>query len=127
MGPEGEWYEEIYPPSQIATGVSPWMNTRRVSSVALAKDDTLRHAAHRLRPTGRRVAPDEACRGCHGRKPVGLHSEKALALERAFGPEFDLHIDQVLEVFGRRDMIFGTTVRAKDLKQGDHIIGFCHR
>jgi hypothetical protein len=52
----------IYPPSQIATSVNPWKNARRVPSVALAKDDTLR-----------RVAPDEACGGCHGRKPVGLH------------------------------------------------------
>jgi hypothetical protein len=42
--------------------INLWMNARRVSSVALAKDDTLR-----------RVSPDEACGGCHGRKPVGLH------------------------------------------------------
>ncbi len=53
---------QIYAPSQKAKGVNPWMNARRVSSVALAKDDTLR-----------RVAPDEACGGCHGRKPAGLH------------------------------------------------------
>jgi len=52
-----------------------------------------------------------------------IYSEKALALERAFGSAFDLHIDQVLEVFGRRDVMFGTTVRAEDLTQGDHIIG----
>jgi hypothetical protein len=38
------------------------MNARMVSSVALAEEDTLR-----------RVAPDEACGGCHGRMPVGLH------------------------------------------------------
>ncbi len=37
------------------------MNARRVSSLALAKDDTLR-----------RVAPDEACGVCQGRKPVGF-------------------------------------------------------
>ena len=43
--------------------INPWMNVRRVSSVALAKEDPLR-----------RVAPDEACGGCHGRKPVGLHA-----------------------------------------------------
>lgn len=55
-----------------------------------------------------------------------IYSEKALALERAFGPEFDVHIDQVLEVFGRWDVVFGTTVRPEDLKQGDHIIGSCH-
>ncbi len=37
----------------------------RVSSVALAKEDTLR-----------RVPPDEACvEVCHGRKPVGLHKK----------------------------------------------------
>jgi hypothetical protein len=41
--------------------INPWMNARRVSSVALAKDDTLR-----------RVAPDEACGEYHGRKPVVL-------------------------------------------------------
>ncbi len=35
---------------------------RRVSPVALAKEDTFR-----------RVTPDEACGGCHGRRPVGLH------------------------------------------------------
>ena len=34
----------------------------RVSSVALAKEDTLR-----------RVSPDEACGVCHGCKAVGLH------------------------------------------------------
>ncbi len=27
---------EVYPPSQKATGVNPWMNASRVSSVALA-------------------------------------------------------------------------------------------
>ncbi len=37
------------PPSQKATDINPWMNARRVSFVALAKEDTLR-----------RVAPDEA-------------------------------------------------------------------
>ncbi len=52
----------FYPPSQKATDVNPWMNARRVFSVALVKEDMLR-----------RVAPDEACGGCHGRKPVGLH------------------------------------------------------
>jgi len=39
-----------YPPSQKATGVSPWMNARWVPSVALAKEGTLR-----------RVPPDDAC------------------------------------------------------------------
>jgi hypothetical protein len=42
--------------------INPWMNARRVSSVALAEEDTLR-----------RVTPDEVCGGCHGNKPVGLH------------------------------------------------------
>ncbi len=55
-----------------------------------------------------------------------INSEKAQALERAFGPEFDVHIDQVLEVFGQRDVVFGTIVRPEDLKQGDQIIGSCH-
>ncbi len=41
--------------------INPWTNARRVSPVALAKEDTLR-----------RVTPDEACGGCHGRRPVGF-------------------------------------------------------
>ncbi len=53
---------DFYPPLQKAPDVNPWMNARRVFSVALVKEDMLR-----------RVAPDEACGGCHGRKPVGLH------------------------------------------------------
>jgi len=32
----------LYPPSQKATGVSPWMNAERVSDEASAKADTLR-------------------------------------------------------------------------------------
>jgi hypothetical protein len=40
----------FYPPSQKATGVSHWMNARRVPSVALAEEGSLR-----------RVPPDEAC------------------------------------------------------------------
>ena len=48
--------------------INPWMNARRVSSEALAKEDTLW-----------RVAPDEACGRCHGRKPVGLHSSWSLS------------------------------------------------
>src|SRR3990172_12642358 len=32
----------LYPPSQKATGVNPWMNARWVPSVALAKEGTLR-------------------------------------------------------------------------------------
>ncbi len=44
--------------------VNPWMNARRVFSVALAMEITLR-----------RVAPDEACGECRRRKPVGLHLE----------------------------------------------------
>ena len=55
-----------------------------------------------------------------------IYTEKALALGRAFGPEFDVHIDQVLEVFGQTDTVFGTTVRPEDLKRDDHIIGTCH-
>jgi hypothetical protein len=51
--------------------INPWMSASRVSSVALAKDDTLR-----------RVAPDEACGGCHGRKPVGLHFLYSRALPK---------------------------------------------
>lgn len=56
------------PTSQKATSGNPWMSARRVSSEDLAKEDTLW-----------RVAPDEACGGCHGRKPVGLHSTWALS------------------------------------------------
>ena len=52
----------IYPPSQKATGVNPWMNARGVPSVALAKEGTLR-----------RVPPYEVSGRCHGRKAVGLH------------------------------------------------------
>ena len=40
----------VYPPSQKATGVNPWMNARWVPSVALAKEGTLRW-----------VPPYEAC------------------------------------------------------------------
>ncbi len=54
----------LYPPSQKAAGVNPWMNARRLFFLAFAKENTLR-----------RVAPDEACGGCRGRKPVGLHLE----------------------------------------------------
>ncbi len=32
----------IYPPTQNAMGVNPWMNAVRVSAVALAKADMLR-------------------------------------------------------------------------------------
>jgi len=42
--------KNVYPPSQKATGVNPWMNARRVPSVALAKEGMLR-----------RVPPDEMC------------------------------------------------------------------
>jgi hypothetical protein len=42
--------EVVYPPSQKATGVNPWMNARWVPSVALAKEGTLR-----------RVPPYEGC------------------------------------------------------------------
>jgi hypothetical protein len=42
--------------------INPWMNARRVSSVALAKENTLR-----------RVAPDEGCGGCHGREAMELY------------------------------------------------------
>ncbi len=52
--------------------------------------------------------------------------EKALALGRTFGPEFDIHIDQVSEIFGQTDLIFGSTVRPEDIKSDDHIIGTCH-
>ncbi len=55
-------FMDFYPPLQKATDVIPWMNARRIFSVALAKEDMLR-----------RVAPDEACGGRHGRMPVGLH------------------------------------------------------
>src|SRR3990172_12241755 len=41
---------DLYPPSQKATGVNPWMNARWVPSGALAKEGTLR-----------RVPPYEAC------------------------------------------------------------------
>jgi len=40
----------VYPPSQKATGVNPWMNARWVPSIALAKEGALR-----------RVPPYEAC------------------------------------------------------------------
>jgi len=53
---------DIYPPSQKSTGVNPWMNARRLSSVTLAKEDTLW-----------RVAPDEVCGRCHWHMPMGLH------------------------------------------------------
>jgi hypothetical protein len=52
--------------------------------------------------------------------------EKALALGRTFGPEFDVHIDQVLEIFGQTDVIFGTTVGPGDITSDDQIIGTCH-
>jgi len=43
-------YVLVYPPSQKATGVNPWMNARWVPSIALAKEGALR-----------RVPPCEAC------------------------------------------------------------------
>jgi len=58
-------YFFVYPPSQKATGVNPWMNARGVPSVALAKEGTLR-----------RVPPYEVSGRCHGRKAVGLHFGK---------------------------------------------------
>jgi hypothetical protein len=51
----------VYPPSQKATGVNPWMNARWVPSVALAKEGTLR-----------RVPPDEECGEVP--RPPGLRS-----------------------------------------------------
>src|SRR3990170_8470110 len=49
---DDSWFTSwsFYPPSQKATGVSPWMNARRVPPVALAEERSLR-----------RVPPDEAC------------------------------------------------------------------
>jgi len=52
----------VCPPSQIATGVNPWINARWAPSEASAKEGTLR-----------RVPPHEAWERCCGRKAVGLH------------------------------------------------------
>ncbi len=69
----------FYPPSQKATGVNPWMNAKWVSSVALAEEDTLRHAAHRLWPTGRRVAPTKCVEGATGVSPWGSTLSASMA------------------------------------------------
>lgn len=55
-----------------------------------------------------------------------IFPETATDLERAFGLDFDVSIDDVLEVFGTTAVVFGTQVSPESLKPDDRIIGTCH-
>ena len=52
-----------------------------------------------------------------------LLPQKAQALVEAFGSNFEVSVDQVIDVLGQTDLPFGTTVEPDDLKPEDRIMG----
>jgi hypothetical protein len=52
--------------------------------------------------------------------------EEAAALEEAFGSNFEVSVEQVVDVFDQTDVLFGTTVKPEEINPQDIIIGTCY-
>ena len=55
-----------------------------------------------------------------------IHQEEANALEKAFGSNFEVSLDQVLEIIGGKDIPFGASVKPEEIKSDDRLIGTCY-
>ena len=55
-----------------------------------------------------------------------IHQAEATALEKAFGSNFEVSLEQVLEIIGGTDIPFGVRVKPDDLKSDDRMIGTCY-
>ncbi len=52
--------------------------------------------------------------------------EKAAALEDAFGSNFEVSVEQVVDIFDQTDVLFGATIKPEEIKPQDSIIGTCY-